>query len=109
MKKLLLFSFILISFHPESVQAQFLGGQLKSGNSPFPPGTVHCNPQNRTAVVEVTNPVTGKIWMDRNLGAERVATSSTDAEGELTGINVEILEPEQQSAPWINRVMMILF
>ncbi|MBW6500056.1 MAG: fibronectin type III domain-containing protein [Bacteroidales bacterium] len=27
----------------------------------------------------VTNPATGKIWMDRNLGALRVATSSTDA------------------------------
>ncbi|MFT7002526.1 MAG: hypothetical protein ACJAVW_003569 [Spirosomataceae bacterium] len=27
----------------------------------------------------VTNPTTGKIWMDRNLGATRVATSSTDA------------------------------
>ncbi len=31
-------------------------------------------------VVEVTNPVTGKTWMDRNLGAFRVATSSTDAQ-----------------------------
>ncbi len=33
-----------------------------------------------TEVVEVTNPVTGRIWMDRNLGASRVATSSTDEE-----------------------------
>lgn len=79
MKKFLLFSFLLLCFLLENVHAQFLGGQLKSGNSPFPPGTVHCNPQNRTAVVEVINPVTGKTWMDRNLGAERVATSSTDA------------------------------
>jgi uncharacterized protein (TIGR02145 family) len=31
-----------------------------------------------TTVVEVTNPATGRIWMDRNLGAERVATSITD-------------------------------
>jgi len=30
-------------------------------------------------VPEVTNPTTGKIWMDRNLGATQVATSSTDA------------------------------
>lgn len=30
-------------------------------------------------IVEVLNPVTGRIWMDRNLGAERVATSSSDA------------------------------
>ncbi|MEQ8245008.1 FISUMP domain-containing protein [Fulvivirga sp.] len=28
---------------------------------------------------EVYNPTTGRIWMDRNLGASRVATSSTDA------------------------------
>jgi uncharacterized protein (TIGR02145 family) len=28
----------------------------------------------------VTNPTTGKTWMDRNLGASRVATSSTDAQ-----------------------------
>lgn len=28
---------------------------------------------------EVTNPVTGKTWMDRNLGASRVATSKTDS------------------------------
>ncbi len=27
----------------------------------------------------VTNPATGKVWMDRNLGASQVATSSTDA------------------------------
>jgi uncharacterized protein (TIGR02145 family) len=27
----------------------------------------------------VTNPVTGKVWLDRNLGATQVATSSTDA------------------------------
>jgi uncharacterized protein (TIGR02145 family) len=31
-----------------------------------------------TTVVDVTSP-TGKIWMDRNLGATQVATSSTDA------------------------------
>jgi uncharacterized protein (TIGR02145 family) len=28
--------------------------------------------------VDVTNPATGKIWMDRNLGATQAATSSTD-------------------------------
>ncbi len=43
----------------------------------FPAGTVHC--AGATAVVNVTNPTTGKIWMDRNLGATQVATSSTDA------------------------------
>ncbi len=45
----------------------------------YPPGYVHCDPSNPTAVVDVTNPTTGKIWMDRNLGASQVATSSTDA------------------------------
>jgi hypothetical protein len=46
----------------------------------YPAGYVHCNSSNQTQVVEVTNPVTGKIWMDRNIGANRAATSSTDAE-----------------------------
>jgi uncharacterized protein (TIGR02145 family) len=32
-----------------------------------------------TTVVDVTNPSTGKIWMDRNLGATRIATSTADA------------------------------
>jgi uncharacterized protein (TIGR02145 family) len=31
-----------------------------------------------TAIVDVVNPVTGETWMDRNLGAVRAATSSTD-------------------------------
>ena len=45
----------------------------------YPPGTVHCDPSNPTAIVDVINPITGKIWMDRNLGAAQVATSSTDS------------------------------
>jgi hypothetical protein len=44
----------------------------------YPSGTVFCN-NVVTAVVDVTNPITGKTWMDRNLGASQVATSSTDA------------------------------
>ncbi|MDI6401318.1 FISUMP domain-containing protein [Balneolaceae bacterium ANBcel3] len=32
-----------------------------------------------TIVVEVTNPETGQIWMDRNLGAGRTATSPNDS------------------------------
>ncbi|MES2798984.1 MAG: T9SS type A sorting domain-containing protein [Bacteroidota bacterium] len=35
--------------------------------------------QAQTTVVDVTNPTTGKTWMDRNLGATQAATSSTDA------------------------------
>lgn len=38
------------------------------------------NPGGETVVVEVTNPVTGKTWMDRNLGASQAATSSTDSD-----------------------------
>jgi hypothetical protein len=44
----------------------------------YPPGTVYCDPRRATAVVEVLSPLTNKTWMDRNLGASRVATSSTD-------------------------------
>ncbi len=40
-------------------------------------GSVFCN--GPTLVVDVTNPLTGKTWMDRNLGASQVAISSTDA------------------------------
>jgi uncharacterized protein (TIGR02145 family) len=42
----------------------------------YPAGTVHC--AGATVIVNVTNPTTGRIWMDRNLGATQVATSSTD-------------------------------
>lgn len=44
------------------------------GSGSYPPGTVHCS-GTPTAVVDVTNPATGRIWMDRNLGASQVATS----------------------------------
>jgi len=33
----------------------------------------------QTTIVDVTNPVTGETWMDRNLGATQAATSTTDA------------------------------
>ncbi|MFM8492321.1 MAG: FISUMP domain-containing protein [Bacteroidota bacterium] len=45
----------------------------------YPAGTVHCSGSG-ASVVEVINPNTGKTWMDRNLGASRVATSRTDAD-----------------------------
>lgn len=34
---------------------------------------------NTIGATDVYNPVTGQVWMDRNLGASQVATSSTDA------------------------------
>jgi uncharacterized protein (TIGR02145 family) len=45
--------------------------------SQYPAGSVFCA-AGPTAIVDVTNPTTGKTWMDRNLGASQVATSSTD-------------------------------
>jgi uncharacterized protein (TIGR02145 family) len=44
----------------------------------YPAGSVFCA-SGATTIVEVTNSSTGKVWMDRNLGASQVATSSTDA------------------------------
>ncbi|MEN8898957.1 MAG: hypothetical protein ABF251_09645, partial [Nonlabens sp.] len=49
------------------------------GPPQYPAGTIHCDPNNPTEIIDVTNPITGKTWMDRNLGASQVATSSTDA------------------------------
>jgi hypothetical protein len=48
-----------------------------SSEGQWRPGMVHCN-GTPTEIVEVCNPITGRVWMDRNLGASRVATSSTD-------------------------------
>jgi uncharacterized protein (TIGR02145 family) len=60
-----------------------IGGQtctitrtVSASTAPYPAGTVHC--ASPTAVVDVLNPATGRTWMDRNLGASRKATSSTD-------------------------------
>ena len=47
------------------------------GTGRYPSYSVFCA-SGVTAVVDVTNPTTGKIWMDRNLGASQVAASSTD-------------------------------
>jgi uncharacterized protein (TIGR02145 family) len=47
--------------------------------SQYPVGSVF-GPSGPTKVVDVTNPKTGRTWMDRNLGATRAAISSTDVE-----------------------------
>ena len=47
--------------------------------SQYQSGSVFCS-QGPTQIVDVTNPITGKIWMDRNLGASRAATSSSDSQ-----------------------------
>lgn len=41
-------------------------------------GEALCDAKHTTEVVEITSSLTGAIWMDRNLGASQVATSSTD-------------------------------
>lgn len=58
-----------------------IGGQvctLQIGVSPWSAGYVHCG-GTPTTVVEVVSAATGRIWMDKNLGATQVATSATDA------------------------------
>ena len=45
---------------------------------PYADGSIYCA-AGATAIVNVTNPKTGRIWMDRNLGASQVATSSDDS------------------------------
>jgi uncharacterized protein (TIGR02145 family) len=55
------------------------------GNEPILPTEQSVVPissgrDTQTAVVNVTNPATGRVWMDRNLGASRAATSSTDTQ-----------------------------
>ena len=43
---------------------------------PYAAGAVNC--AGATAIVNVMSLTTGRVWMDRNLGATQVATSSTD-------------------------------
>ncbi len=74
--KFIVIFFLLISHKGVS---QMFGGQILglTADQLYPPGQVWC--PFATIVVEVTNPFTGRIWMDRNLGASQVATSATDA------------------------------
>jgi uncharacterized protein (TIGR02145 family) len=61
-----------------------LGGQscnltasVAAAQPQYPANSVFCA-AGATAIVDVLNPTTNKTWMDRNLGATQVATSSTD-------------------------------
>ena len=47
------------------------------GSGQYPVGSVFCA-SGPTAIVEVTNPITGKTWMDRNLGASQLPFASSD-------------------------------
>ncbi len=55
-----------------------LSGVTSMLKDPYPFGAVHCDPPFTTEIVEVTNPVTGRTWMDRNLGARQAASYSAD-------------------------------
>jgi uncharacterized protein (TIGR02145 family) len=44
----------------------------------YPKGSFF-GPLGPTIVIDVTNPITGRTWMDRNLGASRAATSQSDS------------------------------
>jgi uncharacterized protein (TIGR02145 family) len=46
--------------------------------SQYAAGSIFCA-SGPTAIVDVTNPTTGKTWMDRNLGASQVAGWSTNS------------------------------
>ena len=69
MKKNIFLGFILNLLFAQLLHAQLFGGQIKT-----PPQ----NPCPTTVVLEVISPITGRIWMDRNLGAAQVATSMDD-------------------------------
>ena len=72
-------SLTVLSCSDDDESNDIVNGNDDSNDASYPAGTVHCDPNNITKVVDVTNPTTGKVWMDRNLGASQVATSSTDA------------------------------
>lgn len=68
-------------FHGKEVTvAAFENRDVGSLELAHKPGEIGEWPRDTdTEVIEVTNPVTGRVWMDRNLGASRAATSSTDS------------------------------
>ncbi len=82
MKRMFRISLLVLLFYFSANQAfsQMFGGlMIPSTALQYPAGSVFCA-SGPTAIVDVTNPSTGKIWMDRNLGASQVATSSTDTD-----------------------------
>ncbi len=66
----------ILEYTLESIEQVSFDGEALH---PFPVETVHCIPIG-TQIVEVVNPMTGRTWMDRNLGATQQATSPTDAQ-----------------------------
>ena len=71
-----------ISYMFSVVARNSIGNSVASSNSnavipAAVSGSAICDGISSTTVVEITSS-TGKIWMDRNLGASRAATSNTD-------------------------------
>jgi PKD repeat protein len=64
----------------EDVSCELSIDILDSSLSFFPTDYLHCNGTNPTEINEVLNPSTGRIWMDRNLGASRVANGTDDVQ-----------------------------
>lgn len=75
--RLLALSFLMIILTASIVYSQGTGSDKQAVNTT---ASSTNGRDTETAVVDVTNPVTGQTWMDRNLGASRVAASSTDSE-----------------------------
>ena len=71
----------LFFFHNSN--AQLFGGQSFSTRSnsqnQYPSGALFCIVT--TNIIDITNPGTGKIWMDRNLGALQFPISNSDTSG----------------------------
>lgn len=69
------------NYDPEATEDD---GSCDGGAPQYPVGTVFCN-DTPTAVVEIMNPETGKVWMDRNLGASEPynGENAAAAEGDL--------------------------
>jgi hypothetical protein len=68
------------SYSDLQLQTQISNLQQQITNSliaQYPAGSVFCA-TGPTQIVPVLNPITGKVWMDRDLGASKVATSITD-------------------------------
>lgn len=53
------------------------GGSFFAGDCTYPSGAIDCE-GSPTEIVDVMNPNTGQIWMDRNLGAQRSAYIQND-------------------------------
>jgi len=63
------------------LNAQLVGGLIipqPAFTNQYTSGSVFCS-SGPTAIVDVTNPTTGRTWMDRNLGSSQAAASSNDA------------------------------